>query len=455
MQYFLELMLQLFVSSWFCLIRWSFFIAFFSWFAITPLLSEIQQDLHLTKKEIWTSSVASVGSTILVRVLLGPACDKFGARVLFSLILTTTAIPTACTGLIQSARGLVILRSFIGIAGGTFVMCEYWTSRMFALEVVGTANALVAGWGNLGAGVTQIVMGSLLFPLFKVLFSGDSEKAWRTVCIVPAFISFITGVIVFYISDDAPKGNYSEMQKNGAMEPVSYTRSFCKGTSNWNTWYLAIQYACCFGVELTMNNAAALYFRDEFGQTPESAAAIASIFGWMNLFARGVGGFWSDYVNMKNGMKGRLWLQTVLLFGEGVAVLVFAQTKTLAGSIVILIIFSLFVQTSEGASYGIVPYVDIPNTGSVAGIVGAGGNVGATGFGLAFRQLDYGAAFNIMGCTIIASSFLSALIFIDGQSNMWTSNTVPNEPALPSNLDSSVFTVEEGGEGEPKPSQGA
>jgi NNP family nitrate/nitrite transporter-like MFS transporter len=30
---------------------------------------------------------------------------------------------------------------------------------------------------------------------------------------------------------------------------------------NWNTWILFIQYACCFGVELTMNNAAALYFK--------------------------------------------------------------------------------------------------------------------------------------------------------------------------------------------------
>lgn len=45
--------------------------------------------------------------------------------------------------------GLAILRLFIGIAGGSFVMCQYWTSRMFAKEIVGLANGLVAGWGNL------------------------------------------------------------------------------------------------------------------------------------------------------------------------------------------------------------------------------------------------------------------------------------------------------------------
>ena len=27
---------------------------------------------------------------------------------------------------------------------------QFWTSRMFTKEVVGTANALVGGWGNLG-----------------------------------------------------------------------------------------------------------------------------------------------------------------------------------------------------------------------------------------------------------------------------------------------------------------
>jgi NNP family nitrate/nitrite transporter-like MFS transporter len=326
--------------------------AFFVWFAVTPLLGEIQEDLNLSDKEIWTSSIAGLVSTIFVRVLLGPACDKYGARVLLSLVLCAAAIPTACTGFIQSARDLIILRSFIGIAGGSFVMCQYWTSRMFTLEMVGTANALVAGWGNLGAGVTPIIMGSLLLPLFKVFFDGDSEKAWRYVSILPASLTFVTGVVIYYISDDAPKGNYSEMKEAGTMESVSYKRSLFSGASNPNTWLLALQYACCFGVELTMNGAAVLYFRDEFGQSSESAAAIASIFGWMNLFARGVGGFYSDYGNGMSGMRGRLWVQTCLLIGEGVSILCFAQTNTLAVSIVVMIIFSLFVQASEGAVYG-------------------------------------------------------------------------------------------------------
>lgn len=241
--------------------RFSFFVGFFIWFAIAPLLPEIQESLGLSKEQIWNSSIASVGGTILIRFILGPLCDKYGSRVLFTVVLCGASIPTACTGLVQTSQGLNILRAFIGLAGGTFVMCQYWTSRMFSKEVVGTANALVGGWGNLGGSVTQIVMGSFLFPVFTSFYDGDTERAWRTVSVVPAVIAFATGIVVYFISDDAPKGNYREMKKNKTMDDVPALESFVTAGLDWNTWILFIHYACCFGVELTMNNATALYFR--------------------------------------------------------------------------------------------------------------------------------------------------------------------------------------------------
>lgn len=405
--------MRAFHCSW-----WSFFIAFFIWFAIAPLLSEIKNTVPgMTKKDLWTSSIVSVAGTILMRFILGPACDKFGARVLFTVILCTASIPTALTGLINSVASLVVIRLFIGIAGGTFVMCQYWSSRMFTKEVVGTANALVGGWGNLGGGVTQLVMGSVLFPLFKLGMS--PVMAWRTVCIVPAVVAAGTGIIVYFISDDAPKGNYKDLKKNGLMPEVSAAASFRSGAMNVNTWILFVQYACCFGVELTMNNAAALYFREKFEMTTESAAAIASIFGWMNLFARGLGGFCSDKMNAKMGMKGRIIVQTVLLLLEGGMVFIFANTSSLAGSIIVMVFFSIFVQAAEGSTYGIVPYVNPPCTGSIAGIVGAGGNTGAVCFGLGFRQLDrWIDAFYLMASVILFSGVLSFFIRIKGHAGL-------------------------------------
>jgi NNP family nitrate/nitrite transporter-like MFS transporter len=161
-----------------------------------------------------------------------------------------------------------------------------------------------------------------------------------------------------------------------------------------------------------------LYFKDEFGQSTEAAAAIASIFGWLNLFARGLGGFASDFGFYKWGMRGRLWMQTIFLIAEGAFVFIFANTSSLVGSIATLVFFSLFVQAAEGTSYAIVPYVDPLNMGSVIGIVGAGGNVGAVAFGFAFRQLDYETAFTVMGAAILGSSVLSLFIKIEGHAGL-------------------------------------
>ena len=404
--------MRAFHCSWFC-----FFTAFFIWFAIAPLLPEMKITLGLNKQEIWTSNICSVAGTIFMRFVNGPICDKYGARIPMGVILVGASIPCAMTGLVSNATNLAVLRFFVGLGGSTFVMCQYWTSRMFTKEVVGTANALVGGWGNLGGGVTQLIMGSVLFPLFKLGMS--AEMAWRTVCIVPAVVGVSVGLLILKISDDAPKGNYKDMKAHGTMAEVSAAASFRAGAMNFNTWLLFVQYACCFGVELTMNNAAALYFREQFLLNTESAAAIASLFGWMNLFARGVGGWLSDKANAKMGMRGRLWWQTICLILEGIMVFIFANSKSLAASIVVMVIFSSFVQAAEGSTYGIVPYVNPAATGSIAGIVGAGGNVGAVCFGMCFRQLNYIPAFRWMGGGILFSAILSAFVMIKGHASMF------------------------------------
>ena len=172
---------------------------------------------------------------------------------------------------------------------------------MFTKEWSGTANATVAGWGNLGGGTTQLFVGSFLFPMLKIAYDNDAEKAWRSACVVPATFGLVTAFCVIKFSDDCPTGNYSKLKKENKMENVSAISSLKSGMLNVNTWLLFIQYACCFGVEITMNNASALYFSHKFDLPTEKAAAVASIFGWMNLFARGCGGLISDKMNGRFG----------------------------------------------------------------------------------------------------------------------------------------------------------
>jgi len=153
----------------------------------------------------------------------------------------------------------------------------------------------------------------------------------------------------------------------------------------------------------------------------------------MNLFARGLGGYCSDKLNAKMGMKGRLLTQLVLLILEAIMIFIFSRSVSLAASIVTMVFFSAFVQACEGSTYGIVPYVDPPATGSISGIVGAGGNMGAVCFGLEFRQLlIYIQAFNIMAGTILGSAILTGFIIIKGHSSLLSSE--PAKSSAPTTL---------------------
>jgi ribosomal protein L7Ae-like RNA K-turn-binding protein len=51
-------------------------------------------------------------------------------------------------------------------------------------------------------------------------------------------------------------------------------------------WVLFLAYGACFGIEITFDNVAALYFVDHFQLGLKEAGILAGIFGLMNLFAR-------------------------------------------------------------------------------------------------------------------------------------------------------------------------
>ena len=117
----------------------SFFMAFLGWFAIVPALEYMVKDESndITLKDKKTSGLTSVFGTIFVRFALGPLCEKFGPKRLQATILIGGAIAVGASAFINSAASLIGLRFVIGLIGGAFVPCQYWTSMMFASNVVG------------------------------------------------------------------------------------------------------------------------------------------------------------------------------------------------------------------------------------------------------------------------------------------------------------------------------
>ena len=355
-----------------------FFISFVSTFAAAPMIPVIREDLGLTKPQLGNAGLAAVTGTIICRVLMGTVCDLIGPRLGLSVILLATAPFCFAMAMVQGFEGFLICRLGIGLGLATFVACQFWMSCMFNSKCVGLANATAAGWGNLGGGVTQFLMPGI----YAICYSATNSRAftaWRWAYIFPGMCHTVVGLMVMYLGQDLPDGNYKVLTTSGALEKKSSMKVNVIGMKNYRMWCMVATYGFCFGVELTMNNIVAGYLFDQFGVSLSVAGVLASCYGMMNLFARSVGGIISDWSSTRFGMRGRLWTLWSTQTLEGVLCIFMGLSKdNLGATIAFMVFFSICVQASEGASYGIVPFISRRALGVVSGFIGAGGNAGAT-----------------------------------------------------------------------------
>src|SRR5688572_24155458 len=171
----------------------AFFVCFFAWFAVAPLMPVIKGDLGLSKDQIANINIAAVGITILVRLIIGPLCDKYGPRLTYTALLALGALPVMGIAFADSYATFLCARLAIGAIGASFVITQYHTSVMFAPNVVGAANAASAGWGNAGGGVTQSVMPWVLAGLLSMGI--EKGLGWRLSMLVPGSLMLIVAVM--------------------------------------------------------------------------------------------------------------------------------------------------------------------------------------------------------------------------------------------------------------------
>jgi len=356
----------------------AFFVCFFAWFACAPLMPVIKGEFHLSAGQIADINIAAVAITILVRMLVGPLCDRFGPRKTYTALLVLGAIPVLGVAAAQSYESFLLFRLGIGAIGASFVITQYHTSVMFAPKVVGTANAASAGWGNSGGGVAQALMPLLMGAV--IMMGVNQTMGWRVALLVPGVMMLLTAIAYWKLTQDCPEGNFAELRAAGVPFESNNKggwASFFEACRNYRAWLLFITYGACFGIELFIHNTAATYYVDRFHLSLAQAGMAAGSFGLLALFARALGGFISDKMAARGDLNSRVTLLTVLMVGEGLGLLWFANAGNVSLAIVAMLSFGLCTHMACGATYALVPFVNKKALGGVAGIVGAGGNVGA------------------------------------------------------------------------------
>src|ERR1700712_5742 len=400
-----------------------FFVCFFGWFGLAPLMPTIRAELHLTKAEVGNTIIASVAATIIARLIIGKLCDTWGPRKTAVRLLLVGSLPVFLVGLAHDYTSFLLFRLAIGVIGASFVITQFHTSMMFAPNIKGTANAVTGGWGNLGGGVTNMLM-PLIFAAI-VGFGYTKAEAWRYAMIAPGVLMLVIAILYWKYTKDTPNGNYDDVGDNVGKS----TKTDWSVLADWRIWALTIGYAMCFGMEITFDNVASLHFVDSFHLSQSTAGFWAGVFGFMNIFARALGGIVSDKVGGKYGMRGKGLLLAGVLLLEGLGLILFAQAGSLLFAIISMLTFALFLKMSNGATYGIVPFINSKNVGMVSGIVGAGGNLGGMMFGFLFKSssVTYAEAFTYIGYTVIAVSVVVLITRFQKQ-------TVPNEQTEKSQL---------------------
>ena len=392
-------------------ITWiTFFFCFFGWFGVAPLMPIVREDLGLTKDQIGNIIIASVSATILARLLIGRLCDTLGPRLSYTFLLILGAIPLLTIGWANSYMSFLLFRFVIGIIGASFVITQYHTSVMFAPKIVGTANAVAGGWGNLGGGVTNMVMPLIFAGIMSVGYS--KHDAWRIAMIFPGAMLLILAFVYYKFTKDSPMGNFADIKKSETVTKKDTGGGFKEALLDSRVWVLFLAYAVCFGIEITFDNVASLYFVDTFKMGLKEAGFLAGCFGLMNLFARALGGFFGDKMGNKFGLGGRVKILALFLVLEGVGIIFFSWSQTLPIAIAMMIMFALALKMANGATYSVVPFINRKAIGSVSGIVGAGGNLGAMLAGFLFKSktISYAQAFTYIGVTVMIVAVIVFLV---------------------------------------------
>lgn len=366
----------------------AFFVCFFAWFACAPLMPLIKREFGLSVDQVANINIAAVAVTILVRLVIGPMCDRYGPRKVYSGLLLLGALPVLGAALSTGYESFLWCRLAIGAIGASFVITQYHTSVMFAPNVVGTANATSAGWGNAGAGAAQALI-PLLVAAAIAIGVGEAS-AWRVALVVPGIAMPVMAWFYWRYTQDCPQGNFADLRARGIEIDGGKKggwASFRAACANYRVWMLFVTYAACFGVEVFIHNIAAIYYVDHFQLSLKAAGIAAGSFGLLALFARALGGWISDKVAARRGLDIRSTLLFVLIAGEGIGLYWFAHAESVALAVVAMLIFGLFTHMACGATYALVPFIDRKALGGVAGVIGAGGNVGAVAAGFLMKGL--------------------------------------------------------------------
>ncbi len=199
----------------------AFFITFYVWFNMAPLATTMLRSMGwLTKDHIKVLAICNVALTIPARIVIGALIDKYGPRIVFSILMVTMSVPAFIFAFGNDFQQLLISRLIVGSIGAGFVIGIRMVAQWFPRNMVGRAEGFYAGWGNFGSAAAAMTL-----PWIGLTFCGQwlglGDNGWRWALAYTGVLSFGYGIFYFFAVRDLPDGRKFEGAKR--TEPMTVT----------------------------------------------------------------------------------------------------------------------------------------------------------------------------------------------------------------------------------------
>ncbi len=445
----------------------AFFLTFVVWLGLGPMMPFIKEALQLTDQQAKVLLILNVAMTIPARIIVGMMVDSYGPRIMFSAILILGGLISIAFAWADSYQTLALLRFLSGFIGAGFVVGIRMIGEWFPARQTGVAQGIYAGWGNFGSAGAAISL-----PFIAAGIGGADGWRWAfTIASLVAIaygVFYYTAVrntpkgstyfkpkksgamevtsggdLLLYLLMNIPlylalalltwKLSPAGMGLigNAAADIIYALLATLYGVQSWKVWHMnrhvlsqpvpelhrykfkqvAIldwAYLVTFGTELAVVSMLAMFYVDWFDVPKVTAALLAGVYPFLNLFARPGGGWLSDRI----GRKLTLIIVFAGITGSFLALGLVDHQWPVWLVVALTIVGGIFSKAGSGAVYAMVPLIQRRMTGQIAGMAGAFGNVGAVMFLTVNSLLDYDQFFFFIG-VVAGLVFLMILLLLE------------------------------------------
>jgi MFS transporter, NNP family, nitrate/nitrite transporter len=366
-----------------------FTITFWAWNIIAPLGTRYSAELGLsaTQTSLLVAMPVLVGS--LGRVPVGALADRYGGRLMFTVLTLASAVPVllvAFAGSLKSYALLLAFGFFLGLAGTTFAVGIPFVNAWFEPARRGFAT------GIFGAGMGGTALSAFFTP-----------RMVRSIGYVPTHLIIagalvVVGVLLWLLMRDSPawKPNLAPViPKLAAAAKLPLT------------WQMSFLYAVAFGGFVAFSTYLPTYLKNVYNFGLTEAGTRTAGFAIAAVIARPIGGIVADKIGPRT-------VVAISLAGAAVMSVIIAlrpPPEIPAGTS--FVFMALFLGLGTGGVFAwVAELAPAERVGTITGIVGACGGLG--GF---FPPLVLGATYNeaehsyTIGLVLLTITAAGALLF--------------------------------------------